>query len=119
MPQLAMTRLSRLPLCVALAAALGTLALPADAHDRKHGYTNYSTYRSGQVVRIQCFRGPLEAVIWDHAQGGFIDDLQKLGYSPANASAIANDLCRDSRLVNNPEALKAALHARIRSAPPR
>lgn len=56
-------------------------------------------------VRVSCYRGPWKQVIWDRANPDFIASLEVHGLSAVDARVIADSICRDPRLVNNPEGL--------------
>ncbi len=89
-----------------LAAVAATFALPANAHGKQKRYV----YQAGPIViTVSCFRGPLEAVIWDHPEGVFVDSLVAAGYDFPTAHAIAERICKDSRLVNNKELLRQTM----------
>ncbi len=93
---------------VGLAMAAG--AVPALAQD---GTTAVAT---GTVV-ASCYRGPLHETLWDRPEGVFLDSLVGAGYDYLTAQAIADRICKDESLVDDPEVLRAAL-ARIMAASP-
>jgi hypothetical protein len=70
-------------------------------------------------VVVSCYRGPWKVVIWDHSNAEFIDSLMANGYGVATASAIADKVCRDERLVGDPDAMKAETERLIRLTPRR
>lgn len=59
------------------------------------------TFASNQIV-ASCFRGPWKEVIWDRPNAEFIDSLMDAGYSINTATAIAERICKDENLVNQP-----------------
>ena len=70
-------------------------------------------------IRISCDRSLLKRkVVFDRAMGVFLDDLAALGYSNAEAVAIGERVCRDERLVGNPEAMAAQVRNILRTQPP-
>ncbi|MDK3019028.1 hypothetical protein [Pseudodonghicola flavimaris] len=84
------------------AALLGALATQASAEA-------YKLTADGNTMIVSCFRGPWKDVIWDRPNSNFIDSLIDFGYDYPNAHAIAERICRDDRLVNNKEAMKAEM----------
>ncbi|MEM9911758.1 MAG: hypothetical protein AAF922_13335 [Pseudomonadota bacterium] len=62
---------------------------------------------AGDEVLVSCFRGPWNQVIWDRANPEFITSLEATGMDAVEARVIADSLCRDPRLVNNPENMAA------------
>lgn len=68
-------------------------------------------------ILVSCYRGPWNEVIWDRANPEFIQSLQDAGYGAQEAESIANFICRDPRLVDNPIALAKEVQSVIRSAP--
>ena len=75
------------------------------------GYTEHPIY-------VNCYRGPFSAMIWDRPQGTFVQDLVDFGYDHANANALADMICSDANLVENPERLKAVLLQEMDKNPP-
>ncbi|WP_172292975.1 hypothetical protein [Pseudoruegeria sp. HB172150] len=71
------------------------------------------------TIAISCYRGPWQQVIWDRPQPEFIDSLVAAGYDIATASAIANRICRDPALVNDPAGLRKAVARMLRETPVR
>lgn len=63
------------------------------------------TYAAPRVL-VSCFRGPWQEVIWDRPNPIFIDTLMANGYSITTATAIAERICRDPYLVNQPQLMK-------------
>ncbi len=63
----------------------------------------------GTEIHISCYRGPWKEVIWDRPNAVFIDSLVNAGYSYATASAIAERICRDPALVQNPGSMSRKL----------
>lgn len=99
---------------VILAGALAFLAAPAVAQpERLAG----NFWNQGGVVRVACFRGPLTLTAWDHPEGVFIESLVAVGYDYPSAWSIGDRICKDSALVGNPDALKAAMEEIIANAP--
>ncbi|MCE0506993.1 MULTISPECIES: hypothetical protein [unclassified Roseivivax] len=94
---------------VTLVLAAG-LALPAFAGGHKSGYhkDDLPRFKGGTIV-VSCFRGPWNEVIWDRPNSNFVDSLVAIGYDFPTAHAIAERICRDDRLVNNPEGLKSEM----------
>ena len=91
-------------LLAATAMLLG-LATTASAHDVTYTYT----FQTGHVIHVACWRGPWKEVIWDHPEAMFLDDLRAIGYDFPTSRAIAERICRDQSLVNNPEGLKSTM----------
>ncbi|WP_234172713.1 hypothetical protein [Ruegeria pomeroyi] len=58
-----------------------------------------------EPIVISCFRGPWKEVIWDRANVNFVDSLVSVGFSLGNAQGIAERICRDPQLVDDPEAM--------------
>ena len=73
-------------------------------------------FAPGTVV-ASCYRGPLHETLWDRPEGVFLDSLVGAGYDYLTAQAIADRICKDESLVDDPEVLRAAL-ARILAASP-
>ena len=105
-----------------LAAVVAVMGLPAMAdhkthahgHGHSHGQVTYQYHHgnygpSGNQIVVSCWRGPWREVIWDRPNGVFVDSLISVGYDYASAHAIAQRVCRDKTLVNNPGALKATM----------
>ncbi|WP_163025998.1 hypothetical protein [Chachezhania antarctica] len=92
------------------------LTLPAAPAFATDGSAAKAT--GGHPIIIDCYRGPWRQTIWDKPQGTFINDLVLNGYDFANATALATDICRDERLVGDPEGLKAALLESMKEVPP-
>lgn len=101
---------------VTAALVASALATPAVADGGTHGYAPAQT--APQVV-ASCFRGPWQQIIWDHPNAVFVDSLVNIGYSFERASAIANRVCKDKSLVNNPAGLKSTTETIIASSPRR
>lgn len=91
---------------------LSGLAAPAVASS-----DNSYAQQSAPRVVVSCYRGPWQQVIWDHPNAVFVDSLVDIGYSIERAEAIADRICTDASLVNNPEALKATTEAIIARSP--
>lgn len=65
--------------------------------------TSASAWSYGGVqIHISCYRGPWKEVIWDRPNPVFIDSLVSAGYGYPEATAIAERICRDPALVQNP-----------------
>ncbi|MEM7076558.1 MAG: hypothetical protein AAGA28_12165 [Pseudomonadota bacterium] len=62
---------------------------------------------AGSQILVSCYRGPWEEVIWDRANPEFIASLEANGYDRVEAQALADSICRDPRLVNNPDEMAA------------
>ncbi|MDU8926506.1 hypothetical protein RXV86_03825 [Alisedimentitalea sp. MJ-SS2] len=69
------------------------------------------------TINVSCYRGPLEAVIWDRANPKFVDSLVSQGYSSATASVLADSICRNPGLVANPDRIGPAIRAMIAATP--
>lgn len=69
----------------------------------------------GYEIHISCYRGPWKEVIWDRPNPVFIDSLVAAGYSYATAHAIAERICRDPALVQNPGSMSHKLRQILRS----
>ncbi|EPX87478.1 hypothetical protein ruthe_00548 [Rubellimicrobium thermophilum DSM 16684] len=93
-------------------------ALPAAADHGGHasGHPDMSP-RTGDVVVVQCYRGPWKETIWDRPTPVFVDTLVSVGYDYPAAHAIAERVCKDVRLVGNPEALRAEVERIIAESP--
>ncbi len=74
-------------------------------------------WNQGGVVTVSCFRGPLTVTAWDHPESIFIESLVAVGYDYPSAWSIGDRICKDSSLVGNPDALKAAMEEIIANAP--
>lgn len=70
-----------------------------------------------QSVVVSCYRGPWEEVYWDRANSKFIESLIAVGYSQSTALAIAERVCRNPDLVNNPSAMTAEVQRLLRTTP--
>ena len=96
---------------IVIAAFAAALSSPAWAHGANnthhHPHLDRPHVHERTVIEVSCFRGPWKAVIWDRPNSTFVDSLVSAGYTFATAHAIAERVCRDDRLVNNPGALKA------------
>ncbi|MEO1138707.1 MAG: hypothetical protein AAFW87_04545 [Pseudomonadota bacterium] len=75
------------------------------------------TAKAETYILVSCYRGPWTEIIWDQANPEFIQSLQDAGYGAQEAESIANYICRDPRLVDNPIALAKEVRAVMRSAP--
>ena len=102
------------------------LALPVHAHEVyththavEHTHTRDSHKASSRTIKLSCYRGPWNDVIWDRPEGVFLDSLRALGYGPTEALAIGETVCRDRLLVGDTEGQKAKLREIIRRNPPR
>ncbi|MBS0124592.1 hypothetical protein [Thetidibacter halocola] len=97
----------------ALAALTLGLAAPAfaDGANNKHHHDPLTKAHVHEqtVITVSCFRGPWNDVIWDRPNSNFVDSLVNAGYTFETAHAIAERVCRDDKLVGNPEALKATM----------
>lgn len=102
--------MKKLVIGVAMAAALASPALAGDYHHKhySHAKPDIARFQGGTIV-VSCFRGPWKEVIWDRPNSNFVDSLVAIGYDYPNAHAIAERVCRDDELVNNPEGLKAEM----------
>lgn len=103
---------------VTAALVASAVAMPAVAGGGTHGYGHATAQTAPQVV-VSCFRGPWQQIIWDHPKPVFVDSLVNIGYSIERASAIANRVCKDASLVNNPAGLKSMTESIIASSPRR
>lgn len=90
----------RFILCAASAAFLGA----ADAA------------RAGSDILVSCYRGPWHQVIWDRANPEFIASLEAIGIEAVEARVIADSICRDPRLVNNPDEMAAEVRRVVSEA---
>ena len=88
------------------------LASNAQAHDVSRAADGA---HGKNVVLVSCYRGPWEAVIWDRPNPEFIQSLEDNGFSTTKSIEIAEAICRDPRLVNNPD-LTAEQVRRLTSA---
>ncbi len=100
---------------IAVAAAL--FAMPVLAHDL--GHHHHGAKVNGVTIVVACYRGPWNEVIWDRALPEFYDSLRAAGYSPSTANAIGNRICRDERLVGNPEVMRQEALRLIEATPRR
>ncbi len=75
------------------------------------------TAKADTYILVSCYRGPWNEVIWDKANPNFVDSLVQAGYSQQEATSIADYICRDPRLVDNPIALAKEVRAAMRAAP--
>lgn len=75
------------------------------------------TAKADSYILVSCFRGPWNEVIWDKANPNFVQSLVDAGYGQQEATSIANYICRDPRLVDNPIALAKEVRAAVRAAP--
>ncbi|MDA7430036.1 hypothetical protein PGB28_16340 [Primorskyibacter aestuariivivens] len=99
------------------AALFAALAAPVMAGGKGHHHKNYGSHSAGSVtIVVSCYRGPWQEVIWDRPNPVFIDTLVQAGYDYPNAHAIAERVCRDPTLVNNPGSLRATMQAIYRDA---
>jgi len=73
---------------------------------------------SGDEFIISCYRGPWKVVYWDRPTAIFIDELVEYGYSPNQAIAIGERICRDEYGVDRPEWLEAQLRRIVTETPP-
>ncbi|MBM2576247.1 hypothetical protein JQC91_08005 [Jannaschia sp. Os4] len=97
---------------LAVLASASVAPTPADAWGNR-------AMPEPREIRISCDRSLLKnKVVFDRAMGVFLDDLASLGYSNAEAVAIGERVCRDERLVGNPEAMAAQVRNIIRTQPP-
>ncbi|OWU85768.1 hypothetical protein ATO6_02315 [Oceanicola sp. 22II-s10i] len=87
------------------AACLAGFAAPAAAHGNKVYKYTYQTH----TIVVSCFRGPWKEVIWDRPNSVFVESLVEVGYDYPSAHAIAERICRDDRLVGNPDGLKSTM----------
>ncbi len=75
------------------------------------------TAKADTYILVSCYRGPWNEVIWDKANPDFIQSLVQAGYGEQEATSIANYICRDPRLVDNPIALAKEVRAAVANAP--
>lgn len=94
---------------------LALASVPGAAHELEHH--SHVTY-SSNVITVACYRGPWNQVLWDRGLPEFYDSLTNAGYTSERARAIADRVCRDQRLVGNPDALRNEA-LRVISATPR
>jgi len=95
-----------------LAAALLALPTAAAAHNHRAAAEPVS-------IRIACFRGPWQEIIWDRPDVSFTDGLVAAGYSQSDALAIGTRICRDPEGVNNHQHLVDTLRHILRTEPRR
>lgn len=69
------------------------------------------------VIHVSCYRGPWDDVIWDRANPEFVESLQSFGYNQVDAENLANSICRDARLVYNPDKLADQVRKVVLDAP--
>lgn len=74
------------------------------------------TALAGNDVLVSCYRGPWNQVIWDRANPEFIASLEANGMTPVEARVIADSICRDPRLVNNPDEMAAEVRRVVSQA---
>lgn len=99
-------RIQTLAICTALSLA------GAAAHAQQQSV-------DGPVIRASCNRFLVKDVIWDTPNGVFVEDLRQYGYNAVDAQAIALTVCRDERLVGNPDAIMNTTIELMRENPPR
>ena len=75
------------------------------------------TAKADSYILVSCYRGPWNEVIWDKANPNFVKSLIDAGYNTTEATSIADYICRDPRLVDNPIALAKEVRAAVRAAP--
>ncbi|OWU70547.1 hypothetical protein ATO3_19995 [Marinibacterium profundimaris] len=68
-------------------------------------------------ITISCFRGLVDAVVWDRPNAVFVDDLVRIGYEYPQAYAIAQTVCRDEYGVNNPGYMTQRLQQLMATTP--
>lgn len=94
------------------AAVAAFAALPAFADGpgthRHAGSGELPRFQGGQIV-VSCFRGPWQDVIWDRPNSVFVESLVAIGYDYPTAHAVAERVCRDDRLVGNPDGLRRTM----------
>ncbi|MHA6346901.1 hypothetical protein [Roseivivax sp. CAU 1761] len=104
--------MKKLLVMAALAAAVASPALADHSHGRSHAHKQAAAdvprFKGGTIV-VSCFRGPWKEVIWDRPNSNFVQSLVAIGYDYPTAHAVAERVCRDDELVNNPEGLKAEM----------
>lgn len=71
---------------------------------------------AGSDILVSCYRGPWNQVIWDRANPEFIASLEANGMAPVEARVIADSICRDPRLVNNPDEMATEVRRVISEA---
>ncbi|MEM6577453.1 MAG: hypothetical protein AAF678_03100 [Pseudomonadota bacterium] len=71
---------------------------------------------AGSDVLVSCYRGPWAQVIWDRANPEFVASLEANGMDAIEARVIADSICRDPRLVNNPEQMAAEVRRVVSQA---
>ena len=115
-----MTKVSKVAALLSLAIAMPTIASAHDSSHYAHGHHHHHHDNDGKVVvsapatkqvviRVSCFRGPTDDIIWDKPNAVFIDSLVEAGYTFDRAHSIAYRVCRDADTVNDNEALKATM----------
>ena len=82
--------------------AILAMANPVQADNVTRSNT---TVTSGSVIHVSCYRGPWKEVIWDRPNPEFIQSLEDNGIGSRDAIEIAETICRDPRLVDNPTGL--------------
>lgn len=96
-----------------LATAAVLLAAPAFAAGKNNQHHHHGQFdphvHEKTTITVSCFRGPWKDVIWDRPNAVFVDSLVNAGYKFETAHAIAERVCRDEALVNNPEAMKSTM----------
>ncbi|WP_068109810.1 hypothetical protein [Tropicimonas marinistellae] len=70
------------------------------------------------TINVSCYRGALKTVAWDRPNAVFIDDLLQLGYTPEQADAIGNRVCRDEYGVGNGAHKIETLKKLLKEIPP-
>lgn len=73
--------------------------------------------QTSEPITVGCFRGPFKSVIWDHPKQAFVDSLMANGFSYDRATEIGERVCRDERLVGQPEQLAEQTRRLIRQTP--
>lgn len=71
-----------------------------------------------QSVVVSCYRGPTTGIIWDHPLPIFVDSLVAVGYPIDVATSIAERICRDPELVDNPALAAARTKEFLNRIPP-
>ncbi len=69
-------------------------------------------------IIVECYRGPLDRVVWDKAEPNFINSLIDAGYSNSQAVVFADGICRNPDLLRNPSKIRAAVLRELRVNPP-
>ena len=106
--------------CGALALVSATFATGAASAHQTHTHAHtHETVAPALQITVSCQRYISSQVIWDRPRGIFVQDLQKVGYSPADALSIATAICRDERLVGDTDGLGEAMRRYLRANPPR